>query len=97
MTALMVAPLVLIRMDLKPGNRFALAVAFCVCCGRAAGFFCCAEAASRLVPGPAASTPNEPFKKFRRWVFDSIDCSSPNLNSKPAIQVIYDELKVVAP
>src|SRR2546425_3726203 len=36
----------------------------------------CAEAASTLAPWPAASIPNEPFKKFRRCVFEVIDCAS---------------------
>src|SRR5262249_2360127 len=64
-TALMVAPLVVMRIGLKSGNRFARADALRVCCGRAKGFLCCAE---------AASIPNDPFKKFRR--LDAINCSS---------------------
>src|SRR5215475_4645387 len=61
----MVAPLVVMRIGLKPGNRFPRAAPLRFCCGRAAGFLCCAE---------AASIPNDPFRKFRR--LDAINCSS---------------------
>src|SRR5438132_916743 len=75
----MVAPLVVMRMGLKPGKKFARAPPLRVCRCRAAGLVCCAEAAATLASWPAASIPNEPFKKFRR--FDVIDYPSFQMES----------------